>query len=370
MFKCRQLSKLPKLNGKPSVAFRGCKPGALTGAFPITDRYAVRLDPKHPALRINLKILPLVSQPFLSIKAIPFGILTKPENAVTFERPVELWESRVARLKDPPTEHTDISLPVHLLMPKKTVHKKKYLRVEIARKVKTAIALIFSRGLDVRSDGELVLNDRQTRGDCDKLIVDGWSYIISPQLEIYRMPFEDLVKGLRRSLFQISSGIRQLEQQWAAKDKRVYFGRQEARFTSARPGNPTLAEMRAKMRENEERRRRDAENELQIDDLSAVHEKAAVLEAPLNDETLASNVSLSPDSGYSLPDYPFDKSRQHDASSSFASATANTCNDEEENIPARILEHDDSPSPWTNQIPQTPLETFRDDNVGIHSPMT
>ncbi|KAG7445290.1 uncharacterized protein BT62DRAFT_188573 [Guyanagaster necrorhizus] len=175
MFKCRQLSKLPKLNGKPSVVFRGCKPGALTGAFPISDRFAVRLDPKHPALKVNPKVLPLVSQPFLSIKAIPFGFLTKPENVVTFERPVELWESRVARLKRSPLEQTDassISLPVHLVMPKKTVHKKKYLRVAVARKVKTAIALILSRGMDVGSDGELVLNDEQTREDCNKLVVD------------------------------------------------------------------------------------------------------------------------------------------------------------------------------------------------------
>ncbi|KAK0229993.1 hypothetical protein EDD85DRAFT_127205 [Armillaria nabsnona] len=271
MFKCRQLSKLSKLNGKSSVVFRGCKPGALTGAFPIPNRFAVRLDTKHPALRVNLKVLPIVLQPFLAIKAIPFGVLTKPENAVTFERPVELWESRVARLKDSPLEKTDvcsISLPVHLLMPKKTVHKKKYLRVIIARKIKTAIALIMSRGLDVGSDGKLVLNDRD---HCDKLIVDGWSYVISPQLEIYRMPFEDLVKGLRKSLLQISNGIRQLEQQWAAKEKHVYSKR-EARFTRARPRNPTLAEMRAKMRENEERRCRDAavETELQLDDLSLV----------------------------------------------------------------------------------------------------
>ncbi|SJL13060.1 uncharacterized protein ARMOST_16497 [Armillaria ostoyae] len=270
MFQCRQLSKLSKLNGKSSVVFRGYKPGALTGAFPIPNRFAVRLDPKHPALRVNLKVLPIVSQPFLAIKAIPFDILTKPENAVTFERPVELWESRVARLKDSPLEKTDvwsISLPVHLLMPKKTVHKKKYLRVIIARKIKTAIALIMSRGLDVGSDGKLVLNDRE---DCDKLIVDGWSYVISPQLEIYRMPFEDLVKGLRKSLLQISNGIRQLEQQWSAKEKHVYSRREEARFTRARSRNPTLAEMCAKMRENEERRRRDAavETELQLDDLS------------------------------------------------------------------------------------------------------
>ncbi|KAK0447161.1 hypothetical protein EV421DRAFT_186525 [Armillaria borealis] len=270
MFKCRQLSKLSKLNGKSSVVFRGCKPGALTGAFPIPNRFAVRLDPKHPALRVNLKDLPIVSQPFLAIKAIPFGILTKPENAVTFERPVELWESRVARLKDSPLEKTDasrISLPVHLLMPKKTVHKKKYLRVIIARKIKTAIALIMSRDLDIGSKGKLVLNDRE---DCDKLIVDGWSYVISPQLEIYRMPFEDLVKGLRKSLLQISNGIRQLEQQWSAKGKHVYSRREEARFTRARSRNPTLAEMRAKMREHEEKRRRDAavETELQLDDLS------------------------------------------------------------------------------------------------------
>ncbi|KAK0460639.1 uncharacterized protein EV420DRAFT_221344 [Desarmillaria tabescens] len=363
MFKCCQLSKLPKLNGKPSVVFRGCKPGALTGAFPHSDCYAVRLDPKHPALRVNLKILPLVSQPFLSIKAIPFGILTKPENAVTFERPVELWKSRVARLKDPPTEHTDISLPVHLLMPKKTVHKKKYLRVEIARKVKTAIALIFSRGLDVGSDDGLVLNDRQTRGDCDKLIVDGWSYVISPQLEIYRMPFEDLVKGLRKSLLQISSGIRQLEQQWAAKDKCVYSGRQDARFTSARPGNPTLAEMRAKMRENEEKRRRVAENELQFDDFSA--EKTAVLETPLNEESLTSNVSLSSNPSYSLPDHLLDESRQHDASSSFVSAAVDSFNDKDKNSRARVLEQNGSPSPWTNQIPEIPLETVRDGNATI-----
>ncbi|KAK0447137.1 hypothetical protein EV421DRAFT_2033544 [Armillaria borealis] len=263
MFQCRQLSKLSKLNGKSSVVTRSsvdASPGALTGAFPIPNRFAVRLDPKHPALRFNLKVLPIVSQPFLAIKAIPFGILTKPENAVTFERPVELWESRVARLKDSPLENTDassISLPVHLLMPKKTVHKKKYLRVIIARKIKTAIALIMSRGLDVGSDGKLVLSDRE---DCDKLIVDGWSYVISPQLEIYRMPFEDLVKGLRKSLLQISNGIRKLEQQWSAKGKHVYSRREEARFTRARPRNPTLAE----------RRRRDAavETELQLDDLS------------------------------------------------------------------------------------------------------
>ncbi|KAK0205574.1 hypothetical protein DFS33DRAFT_779591 [Desarmillaria ectypa] len=368
MFKCRQLSKLPKLNGNQSVVFRGCKPGALTGAFPISDRFATRLDPKHPALRVNLKTLPIVSQPFLVIKAIPFGVLTKPENALTFERPVELWESRVARLKypPPPTEYTDtssISLPVHLMMPKKTVHKKKYLRVTIARKIKTAIALIFSRGLDVEGDGQLVLNDRQTRVDCDKLIVDGWSYVISPQLEIYRMPFEDLVKGLRKSLLQISSGIRQLEQQWAAKDKRVYSGREEARFTSARPGNPTLAEMRAKMRENEEKRRRDAtvESEFQLDGPSP---ETVILEAPPNGETLSSSEPLSPDTGYSLPEinsyhHPLDQPQQHDVSSSFVSAAFNNGDD---SIPARIPKQDDSLL-CTNQMPKIPPQTIEDDNA-------
>ncbi|PBK58401.1 hypothetical protein ARMSODRAFT_134156 [Armillaria solidipes] len=373
MFKCRQLSKLSKLNGKSSVVFRGCKPGALTGAFPIPNRFAVRLDPKHPALRVNLKVLPIVSQPFLAIKAIPFGILTKPENAVTFERPVELWESRVARLKDSPLEKTDvssISLPVHLLMPKKTVHKKKYLRVIIARKIKTAIALIMSRGLDVGSDGKLVLNDRE---DCDKLIVDGWSYVISPQLEIYRMPFEDLVKGLRKSLLQISNGIRQLEQQWSAKEKHVYSRREEARFTRARPRNPTMAEMRAKMRENEERRRRDAavETELQLDGLSL--ENTAVLGALPNDKSFPSSEPLLPGPVHSRPENDtqrrsLDQPRRRDLSRNSVSSAADYSNSEDEETPSRVFEQDRSSSLWTDNIPEISVEMIEDDNFAPITP--
>ncbi|PBK86462.1 hypothetical protein ARMGADRAFT_537185 [Armillaria gallica] len=373
MFKCRQLSKLSKLNGKSSVVFRGCKPGALTGAFPIPNRSAVRLDPKHPALRVNLKVLPIVSQPFLAIKAIPFGILTKPDNAVTFERPVELWESRVARLKDSPLEKTDvpsISLPVHLLMPKKTVHKKKYLRVIIARKIKTAIALIMSRGLDVGSDGKLALNDRE---NCDKLIVDGWSYVISPQLEIYRMPFEDLVKGLRKSLLQISNGIRQLEQQWAAKEKNVYSGREEARFTRPRPRNPTLAEMRARMRENEERRRRDAavETELQLDNLSL--ENTTVLGAPPNDEYSPSSEPLLPGPVHSMLEndtqrHPLDQPRRRDLSKNSVSSATDYSNREDRSIAPRLFEQDSSLSLWADNMPEIPVEMNKDDNfVSTHS---
>ncbi|KAK0194675.1 hypothetical protein F5146DRAFT_447204 [Armillaria mellea] len=367
MFKCRQLSKLSKLNGKPSIVFRGCKPGALTDVFPIPNRFAARLDPKHPALRVNVKVLPIVSQPFLAIKAIPFGILTKPENVVTFERPVELWESRVARLKDSPSEKTDvsnISLPVHLLMPKKTVHKKKYLRVNIARKVKTAIALIMSRGLDVGSDGKLVLNDRE---DHEKLIVDGWSYVISPQLEIYRMPFEDLVKGLRKSLLQISSGIRQLEQQWVAKKKHTHSGREEARFTRARPRNPTLAEMRAKMRENEERRRRDAtvETELQLDDLSL--KSATGLGAPPNVKSFPLSEPLSPDpvhptTGNDTQEYPLDQPRQRDLPRNSVSSTADCSNSEDGNVPPRVFEQELSSSLWPDHMPEIPVEMIEDDS--------
>lgn len=374
MFKCRQLSKLSKLNGKSSVVFRGCKPGALTGAFPIPNRSAARLDPKHPALRVNLKVLPIVSQPFLAIKAIPFGVLTKPENAVTFERPVELWESRVARLKDSPLEKTDvssISLPVHLLMPKKTVHKKKYLRVIIARKIKTAIALIMSRGLDVGSDGKLVLNDKE---DCDKLIVDGWSYVISPQLEIYRMPFEDLVKGLRKSLLQISSGIKQLERQWAAKEEHVYSGREEARFTRARPRNPTLAEMRAKMRENEERRCRDAavETELQLDDL--LLENTAVLGAPQTiGKTFPSSEPLLQGPGHSMPGdntqrHSLDQPRQRDLSRNSVSSAADYSNSEDGGIPPRVFEQVSSSSLWADHMPEIPAEMIEDDNFAPITP--
>ncbi|KAK0499039.1 hypothetical protein EDD18DRAFT_1155060 [Armillaria luteobubalina] len=372
MFKCRQLSKLSKLDGKPSVVFRGCKPGALTGAFPIANRFAVRLDPKHPALRVNLKVLPIVSQPFLAIKAIPFGILTKPENVVTFERPVELWESRVARLKDSTLKKMDpssISLPVHLLMPKKTVHKKKYLRVLIARKIKTAIALIMSRGLDVGSDGKLVLNDR---ADHDKLIADGWSYVISPQLEIYRMPFEDLVKGLRKSLLQISSGIRQLEQQWAAKEKHAYSGREEARFTRARPRNPTLAEMRAKMRENEAKRHSNTaiDTELQLDDLSL--ENMAALEASPNGTSFPSSEPLLPASVHSMPvndvqRHPHSQPRQRDLSRNTLSSATDYANSEDRDISSRLLDRNSSSSLWTDHMPEIPAEMVEDDNfVGTY----
>ncbi|KAG1891300.1 hypothetical protein F4604DRAFT_405880 [Suillus subluteus] len=263
MPKCLDLSRLPKAPGLRSINRRNVTPGSpLPLLFPGSASYspAHAVDPTHPATRWKAHAFPYFSCPAFILRAVPKGALLRPD----FERRL----SRVERSTMVPRgERKDgckrLDMSIFFMISKKNTNKRAVVRNRIAMRIRSAFELIVTRGADAepkdnvkgrplgkecgpeesssvvkkpkkkidRSGRELKLaslassitpsnlglvsNPEPTK----HLILQDWTYVMSPSLLSYRMPLPDLIQHLRAGLESIRTQSMKLNVQWALDEK-------------------------------------------------------------------------------------------------------------------------------------------------------
>lgn len=256
MPKCLDLSRLPKAPGLRSINHHNVTPGSpLPLLFPGSASYkpSRTVDPKHPATRWKAHAFPHFSCPAFILRAVPKGALLRPE----FER----RSSRVERSAIAPhgkdgSKRLDMS--ILFMISKQKTNKRAVVRNRIAMRIRSAFELIVTRGADTepkdnvegrqvvkecgpeastsvvrkskrkfdRSDRELKLASLASSitpsnlrlisnpASTKHLILQDWTYVMSPSLLSYRMPLPDLIRHLRAGLESIRAQSMKLDVQW------------------------------------------------------------------------------------------------------------------------------------------------------------
>ncbi|RDB17071.1 hypothetical protein Hypma_001714 [Hypsizygus marmoreus] len=242
MLRCPELSKLPKAPRYKSINFRRQTPGSVVSLFRNAPPNV--LDPTHPAISLPISKFQTFRDKAFGINAHPFAVLAPSDHfwGHPFMQPIDSWTERINRFnaenaKKAPDERLTQMEPMILNNPrnhripmsfinatsKKRTSSKKHIRLRIANKLKTALTLIVIRGANtVESDGKrkLVLDEEEAKTMADKWILRGWTYVFFPTLEIYRMPYHDLVPLLRTGLQRIWTAGSNLENTWAGQVSR------------------------------------------------------------------------------------------------------------------------------------------------------
>ncbi|KAJ4490039.1 hypothetical protein J3R30DRAFT_22961 [Lentinula aciculospora] len=232
MQKCKELSRLTKAAQISSLLFRKQSPASSSAIQPLQKAETV-LDPSHPAVNLPRKFLPRFHDSVFSVTATPFGLL-EPESIPCqppFDIPIEKWAERISRsLSDPATDQLNRLMLAPVRLPKfqkygrlpmslvtvagkKATSKKKVIRLRIINKVKNALNLAVTRAAEVK-DGKLILDQELPR---QNLICRGWTYTVYPSLEVYRMPFTELIPIVFQALQSIRQKVVEFENSWAHK---------------------------------------------------------------------------------------------------------------------------------------------------------
>ncbi|KAF9233039.1 hypothetical protein BU15DRAFT_66938 [Melanogaster broomeanus] len=233
------LSRLPKATGIKSLNTRHTTPGfnSLSGL----DRKNM-VDRDHPAASLNLRVFPIFTCPAFSMRAVPKAILSKPP----FMPPDPLLVTRRMRenneisenkrwKKQKQKDRIDISLLFVVL--KKTTNKRAVLRRQLRSKFAAAIDLVVTRGADaveMRNDPNSPTGKSIARPlpvdsyapltviaspiPTDRyLILEDWTYIITPGLKVYRMPLPHLIRAIRQALTFLKQHAARVQASWDSK---------------------------------------------------------------------------------------------------------------------------------------------------------
>ncbi|CAL1709712.1 unnamed protein product [Somion occarium] len=217
--RCRQFGRLPKLTTPlRSINFKRTTPGAVT---PLTDfRYRPGgylhdvLDRQHPAAKVQrqelAQLLPHGKTHSLFLRMVPQALLQRPQN---------IWP-------DPPfhydTKGTERQAKMSFVkvVSIKGIHKSAVIRNRISYRLKTALSMIVIRGADVKlnkkGQEEIVFNENEAGRHW---IMPNWTYIAAPTLEVYRMPYTELVPALRQLLLRVNSHAAFAERNWMLRPK-------------------------------------------------------------------------------------------------------------------------------------------------------
>ncbi|KAF8065025.1 hypothetical protein FPV67DRAFT_1671316 [Lyophyllum atratum] len=243
MLRCRELSRLSKAPRAKSVNFRRQTPGSVDDLLnPTYVSYRPNyLDPTHPATSTPKRNFPDFRTDAFGLKAYPFALLSPPEQIWTTPSnpPIDTWKERVERFLsangelgpedgrlsvEPMKLHNSkknrVSMSLINVASKKRTSSKRHIRLKITSKLKIAMNLIVERGADtVETDGKrkLVMNEEEAEKVSDTWISPGWTYICFPTLELYRMPYHDLIPLLRKALRQIWNQSQKMESGWKAR---------------------------------------------------------------------------------------------------------------------------------------------------------
>ncbi|KAG2103450.1 uncharacterized protein F5147DRAFT_775993 [Suillus discolor] len=278
MPKCLDLSRLPRAPGLRSINRCNVTPGSpLPLLFPGSVPYnrARTVDPTHPATRWKAHAFPHFSCPAFMLRAVPKGALLRPE----FERRLpQIERSAMVPRGERKDGSKKLDMSMVFMISKKKTNKRAVVRNRIAMRIRSAFELIVTRGADAepkenvkdrhlgkkcgpeesssvvrkpkkkldRSNRELKLaslassitpsnlglisNPAPTR----HLILQDWTYVMSPSLLSYRMPLPDLIQHLRAGLESIRAQSMKLDVQWAL-DKKLTIDPPLANITNQEP---------------------------------------------------------------------------------------------------------------------------------------
>lgn len=257
MSKCLDLSRLPKAPGLRSIK-RNIPGSPLPLIFPGSAPYSpsLTIDPNHPATRWKTYAFPQFSCPAFTLRAVPNAALVRPEldrRSCRVER-----SAMVSRGKDGSKR---LNMSILFMISKQKTNKRAVVRNRIAMRIRTALELIVSRGADaerkVNVKGRQVSKEcrpeepsgvvRKRKIDCPgresklgrlaspitrsnlglvsnpapsrHLILQDWTYVMSPTLLSYRMPLPDLIRHLRAGLERILAQSKDLNEQWGLNRK-------------------------------------------------------------------------------------------------------------------------------------------------------
>ncbi|KAI5121921.1 hypothetical protein M0805_000250 [Coniferiporia weirii] len=228
MNKPLQLQRLPKAGRLSYLNFKRTSPGNFTrlinpGAGPSND---VVVDPSHPWARKPPRSLtkrfPYFESFALTIRAFPKALLLKPPQPTP--SPPYMPARECVYGIDGKMEGTRRTLNMALMhVVTKKAHKSSVVRAKMRNRLKTALSLIVTRGATVERVGSgpnakerLVFGDSEEFGE--GWILQDWTYVIHPTLEVYRMPYTTLVRLLRHGLSRINTKAVLAEQQWNEPD--------------------------------------------------------------------------------------------------------------------------------------------------------
>ncbi|KAF9078617.1 hypothetical protein BDP27DRAFT_19926 [Rhodocollybia butyracea] len=271
MQKCKELSRLKKAPRLSSILFRNQTP-ATSCAFQPSQKNSV-LDPSHPAANARWRP-PQWYTDALRVTATPFGLLEPNPIPLQkpFDIPIELWSTRITRSIAHSSKRRNsvtlmpaalpkfqrpgrLSMSLVTVVGKKATSKKKVIRLRIINKLKTAFGLVVLRAAEVK-DGKLVLDTGIPR---QHLIHQGWMYSVYPKLEVYRMPFTELVPTVLQLLEAIHMKIVTLENEWAQKSFQAHGLKLDPTSTNKstnRISNPAMAKPLAVQASSVEHRNR------------------------------------------------------------------------------------------------------------------
>ncbi|KIJ64737.1 hypothetical protein HYDPIDRAFT_111329 [Hydnomerulius pinastri MD-312] len=249
MRQCLDLSRLPKAPGLKSINTRYTTPGY---AIPNYIARSNLVDGKHPATQLKIRSFPLFTCSAFSIRAMPKATLCRKD----FVPPDPLSLTRTRKKKD----QLDISLSFHVM--KKTSSKLAVLRRTLRAKMKAAISLVITRGadaVDASSEPSIPANKEDARpmpvGSYPRLtlvanpiptdhhlVLKDWTYIITPSLEVYRMPLPTLIQSVRKALTQLKQQASRMEVSWesmpAKGPKKGLIQASTPRISGAPPSPP------------------------------------------------------------------------------------------------------------------------------------
>ncbi|KAG2121262.1 hypothetical protein DEU56DRAFT_918268 [Suillus clintonianus] len=273
MHKCLDLSRLPKAPGLRSINRRNVTPGSpLPLLFPGTAPYnpARTVDPTHPATRWKAQAFPHFSCPAFTLRAVPKGALPLPDSrgcASQAERSPMVLHTDRNRKNGPKS----LDMSIFFMIAKKKTDKRAVVRNRIAMRIRSAFELIVARGADAEPkdnvEGRRVSKepepglgpgpqesassnvarnpkkkpDRSVQrlklaslassiapsnlglvsnpASTEHLILQDWTYVMSPSLLSYRMPLPDLIQHLRAGLESIRAQSTKLDLLWALNKK-------------------------------------------------------------------------------------------------------------------------------------------------------
>ncbi|TFK75570.1 hypothetical protein BDN72DRAFT_831845 [Pluteus cervinus] len=250
MQKCPELSKLPKAPAVRSLNFKRQTPGCISRvSFHPSEP---PLDSSHPAAQSKRGLFPVFKSNALTINAYPYAVLGKPERIWTepFDRPFETWQQRVKRtmtasrhqqpngsdrahqLSEGAPVSEDFSLPPMVLSndrngrvsmsfltvanKKKIGKTKRNVRVRLTRKMKTAVSHVITRGArttEVNGKRTIVFSEA-SQPEENNWVLRGWSYAFVPSLEVYMMPYQDLIPLMRSAMRAIWEQGMAMEARW------------------------------------------------------------------------------------------------------------------------------------------------------------
>ncbi|KAF8574033.1 hypothetical protein K439DRAFT_880003 [Ramaria rubella] len=236
------LSHLPKAPAIRSIRFKRTTPGSVSHLAFAPSSSPV-LDSSHPLAHLStrklLHAVPCYQCTLFEAHAYPHAVLRQWERPEIMKQlkahgDRDTLDQTVYKAtgndqgfeEDRDSDRATHALPmsIMILVPKKPVHRSGIVRSKIKLRIKEALSLVAIRGAvaPCNDKADIVLRTPEgiSNKDCEaSMILQGWTYVIRPSLEAYRIPWPHLLKHVREALLSIKTKATELENQWAVPNR-------------------------------------------------------------------------------------------------------------------------------------------------------